>query len=114
MKKFFEMLAAASCCLLAASAQADTHFGADRHVAKGIPCASCHGEKNEIASPSIEQCTRCHNPDELVKKTAKVEPKNPHTSPHYGNKLDCVLCHVMHDKTENYCEQCHKFDFKVP
>lgn len=88
-------------------------FGADRHVAKGVPCAACHGEKNEISAPDINQCTKCHNSDELVEKTKNVKPQNPHTSPHYSNQLECTLCHVQHAEPENYCAQCHNFDFKV-
>ncbi len=93
---------------------AGSSFGADRHVARGVPCKACHGPKQEIAFPSIDQCSKCHNPDEVAKKTANAKPRNPHVSPHYDNKLDCVLCHVQHAKTEDYCAQCHKFGFKVP
>lgn len=96
------------------NAAENTKFGADRHIARGMACENCHGAKREIAYPDINQCTSCHNPDELVKKTEGTLPKNPHTSPHYENKLDCTLCHVQHGPTENYCSQCHKFDFKVP
>ncbi|WP_418545649.1 cytochrome c3 family protein [Parasutterella excrementihominis] len=42
-----------------------------------------------------------------------MKPQNPHVSPHYGNKLDCTLCHLQHAAPENYCAQCHSFDFKV-
>ena len=89
-------------------------FGADRHGAKGVACASCHGAKNEVAYPSIEQCSKCHNPADMEKKTKDMKPSNPHTSPHYGNQLDCVNCHVQHGETVNFCDQCHTFGFKVP
>jgi hypothetical protein len=46
--------------------------------------------------------------------TASVKPTNPHNSPHYGKNADCNLCHHQHEKSENYCTQCHKFDFKLP
>ncbi|WP_423837815.1 cytochrome c3 family protein, partial [Sutterella wadsworthensis] len=46
--------------------------------------------------------------------TKNVKPTNPHTSPHYNADLDCVNCHVGHEPSENYCAQCHNFDFKVP
>jgi len=49
-----------------------------------------------------------------LQQEAGVKPSNPHTSPHYGMSLDCNLCHHQHAKSENYCSQCHKFDFKVP
>ena len=88
-------------------------FGADRHVKAGVKCAACHGEKNEISDPSIEQCTKCHVPAQVAEKTKGIKPQNPHVSPHYGNELDCVLCHTQHSEPANYCDQCHKFGFKV-
>ena len=81
---------------------------------KPVACASCHGAKNEVAYPSIEQCSKCHNPADMEKKTKDMKPSNPHTSPHYGNQLDCVNCHVQHGETVNFCDQCHTFGFKVP
>lgn len=89
------------------------NFGADRHMSKGINCQSCHGANKEIESPAIQQCKVCHNPAQLAKKTEKVKPHNPHISPHYNTDLDCVLCHVQHAEPENYCAQCHQFNFKV-
>lgn len=102
------------CCFLSASQTFAADFGADRHVKKGVACANCHGPSQEIAYPGIDQCTKCHATEALVKKTAKTLPKNPHISPHYGKTLDCTLCHVQHAQTEDYCAQCHKFNFKVP
>ena len=55
-------------------------FGADRHGAKGVACASCHGEKNEVAYPSIEQCSKCHNPADMEKKTKDMKPSNPQSA----------------------------------
>ena len=48
-----------------------------------------------------------------MKKTAKVKPTNPHVSPHYGKDLECTNCHMGHMEPENFCNQCHQFDFKV-
>lgn len=94
-------------------AQSTGNFCADRHAAKGVTCVQCHGQNNEITTPDINQCKKCHNADELVEKTKNVKPQNPHVSPHYGNTLECTLCHVQHAEPENYCNQCHSFDFKV-
>ncbi len=88
-------------------------FGADRHAEKGVACTSCHGAKQEIAVPSIDQCKKCHDPKAVAEKTKSVKPQNPHVSPHYGTELDCALCHLQHDKPENYCNQCHQFNFTV-
>lgn len=91
------------------SAQA-AEFGADRHVAKGVACQVCHGPdmKNPVW-PEEKVCTGCHNRDDIVAKTSKLNP-NPHKAPHNG---DCTLCHMQHEPEVNYCEQCHNFGFKM-
>ena len=66
------------------------------------------------AAPDIKTCTQCHNTKDLVEKTKDVKPTNPHVSPHYQDQLDCTNCHYMHGETENFCDQCHQFGFKVP
>ena len=94
---------------------AEKTCGADRHVAKGIQCEMCHGpDKANPKEPDIKVCTQCHPTAALVEKTKNVKPQNPHTSPHYRDQLDCVNCHVMHGESENFCDQCHQFKFKVP
>ena len=76
-------------------------------------CKSCHGPdgKGEVTT---QTCTGCHQIDALVASTKDVKPTNPHVSPHYGNELDCASCHMGHSDSENFCNQCHQFDFKVP
>lgn len=96
-----------------ASVQA-ADFGADRHVARGMNCETCHGKDNAIEYPTIEQCTGCHNPDAVEKATEGKYSQNPHRSPHYGNTMDCVLCHVQHGETQDACGSCHTFGYKVP
>ena len=91
MKPVAALALALSACLLAGTTFAtDGHFGADRHVARG-----------------------CHNTKQLVEKTKDVKPTNPHMSPHYQDTLECTNCHLQHDTPEDFCEQCHKFNFKV-
>lgn len=93
---------------------ADQPVLADRHAKAGVPCAACHGpDPKNLEEPSIEQCQMCHNTKALVEKTAHVKPRNPHTSPHYKDQLDCVNCHSGHDEPQNFCAQCHSYDFKV-
>ena len=33
---------------------------------------------------------------------------------HYQDKLECTNCHLGHEKSENFCAQCHDFKFNVP
>ncbi len=87
--------------------------GSHVHQLSGVTCEKCHG-KGKMQAVPMDTCVKCHNPGKLVEKTAKVKPENPHTSPHYGNTLDCNACHHQHQKSENFCAQCHKFDFKTP
>ena len=115
MKKFLAAaaLSAAFACM-ASSAWADPML-ADRHVAKGVPCTVCHGpDKANPQEPTTQTCTGCHNVKALVAKTKNVKPVNPHVSPHYQDSLDCTNCHLGHQPSENFCNQCHQFDFKVP
>lgn len=100
---------------LSVAQAADQKFGADRHTAMGIPCTSCHGsDQANPQEPTIETCTQCHDKKALVEKTKNVKPTNPHVSPHYQDNLECLNCHMMHSETENFCDQCHQFGFKVP
>lgn len=76
---------------------------------------ACHGsDAANPKMPTIETCTQCHDLKKLVAKTESVKPTNPHVSPHYQDQLDCTNCHLQHGPTENYCDQCHQFNFKVP
>lgn len=88
--------------------------GSHLHQLRGVTCEKCHGKVAKPEAVEEKLCRTCHNAEKLVEKTAKVKPENPHTSPHYGTSLDCTLCHRQHAKSENYCNQCHKFNFVVP
>ena len=75
---------------------ADAKGFADYHTETlKLPCTTCH--KTPDTMPTTETCTGCHPTDKLVESTKNVKPTNPHTSPHYGAKLDCVNCHVGHE-----------------
>lgn len=84
------------------------------HRLSGITCAMCHGKMKKPSEVEMKRCLTCHDMEKVVSKTAEVRPANPHTSPHYGTDLDCNLCHHQHRKSENYCSQCHTFEFRVP
>ena len=80
-------------------------FGADRHVARGMACASCHGPDGKSPEyPDQETCLKCHQKDALVEKTKAIGPVNPHKAPHNG---ECTLCHLQHEAPVNYCAECH-------
>ena len=117
MKTVQALLAAlALTALLSGTASAaDPKVGADRHVAMGLQCETCHGpDKANLKEPATADCTGCHAVDALVAKTKDVKPTNPHMSPHYRSELDCTNCHMGHMESENFCNQCHQFNFKLP
>jgi hypothetical protein len=83
-----------------------------KHVDKGMDCTACHQENPAATPVAMEKCLSCHGPyDKLADKTDKTEP-NPHGS-HQGD-LSCDSCHHAHKASDNYCSQCHQFEFKVP
>lgn len=83
---------------------------ADRHVAKGLECKTCH-----VESPSeVDQmtCQGCHGDmDAMGEKSEGKFEVNPH-APH-GAKVSCLRCHHGHKEGENYCNKCHEFNFHV-
>ena len=84
------------------------------HRLSGVTCAKCHGKAGKREAVEMKECTACHKVEKLAEKTAKVKPANPHASPHHGADLDCNVCHHQHRRSEDFCSQCHKFDFTVP
>ena len=94
--------------LAAGSAFAADHSLADRHVARGLECASCH--KPAPAPGAVvkqDACKTCHSYDDLAKRTAKLEP-NPHYT-HLGD-VNCVECYRVHLDLHLMCNDCHKFN----
>jgi hypothetical protein len=85
-----------------------------KHFLSGVTCGACHADPKAAEPAPASTCMGCHDPDKVATASAAVKPTNPHDSPHYGRKADCNLCHHQHEKSENYCSQCHQFDFKVP
>ncbi len=84
------------------------------HQFAGVTCKSCHVNPRKAEPAKSATCLTCHAGEVIFAATAEVKPTNPHGSPHYGKESDCNLCHHQHGKSENYCAQCHKFEFKVP
>lgn len=109
----FSFLCASMLAVTSFSAAATENL-ADRHVKLGFKCETCHAGQQTPSEPSMDVCTGCHKVDALVEKTKNVKPTNPHVSPHYGNTLECINCHMMHGESTNFCDQCHQFNFKMP
>ena len=84
------------------------------HQLAGVTCRSCHDNPRKAKPAKSTTCLTCHPGESISAATAQVKPRNPHDSPHYGKESDCNLCHHQHEKSENFCSQCHAFKFKVP
>ncbi len=88
-----------------------------QHAAEGVKCAKCHGTAKKSVPVPQETCLSCHGKGDskaLAARTAQVKPLNPHENRHYGTEADCGLCHRQHEKSVNFCLDCHpRFDFKV-
>lgn len=103
-----------------AAAQTTPQYLADRHVARGVQCAACHGQDAPKAAlpedkDRHEPCVACHGfYDKVAQRTVPKNPEemNPH-SQHDGN-LPCTTCHKGHQPGKNYCAGCHYYNFKVP
>ena len=111
MKKLLALL---FCSLLAAGAAcAQDKTTAERHLARGAQCTSCHGTSGDYTrAVRKEACLTCHGSYEgVAARTAKVKP-NPHDN-HYGFS-DCSTCHHGHTASTLTCSGCHKFNLKTP
>ncbi len=87
------------------------------HAAEGYKCVKCHTSGKLEAKIPQETCLSCHGDGDsrkLAASTAKVKPVNPHENRHYGTEADCGLCHRVHEKSVNFCADCHpRYELKV-
>jgi len=83
-------------------------FVADRHIAGGLQCSSCHGEAEPKQAVATKQCLQCHESFEaLAKRTADIEP-NPHSNHQVDSgDAECNYCHHGHKANEIGCRSCH-------
>lgn len=90
--------------------------GVQIHALSGITCTQCHGQAGPKGQVPMRTCVGCHgSTQDLAAATAKVQPRNPHQSRHYGTDADCNKCHHMHKASENDCTKCHPgFVFQTP
>jgi hypothetical protein len=84
------------------------------HQLSGAACSKCHADPKQPEPVAFAECLTCHSAENVSAATAEIKPTDPHSSPHFGKSADCNLCHHQHEKSENYCSQCHNFKFDVP
>ncbi|MDI6797582.1 MAG: cytochrome c3 family protein, partial [Desulfatibacillaceae bacterium] len=83
------------------------------HLLAGISCGDCHEDPDSPMFVEKETCMACHARQDILQATKETKPVNPHDS-HYGPDLGCDLCHLVHRPSENFCNQCHEYDFVIP
>ena len=88
---------------------------AHAHMLNGLSCGDCHDRGAPSGAFSgMKKCLSCHEGGkEVAARTGGKDP-NPHDSDHYGTDMDCEVCHHMHRQSENFCMQCHDFEWIVP
>ena len=113
----------------------DTHLLAYTHAQEGLACLDCHeveaveqAHEGAVAGIPMKQrkfemefCLDCHLPNEhtsyaeIIERTEGLEEEigaNPHDS-HFG-EMECRVCHKIHRESEDYCAQCHSWEWEVP
>lgn len=83
-----------------------------KHLDKGLTCTGCHQENPPAKAVVMAKCLSCHGTYEKLADKTDKGAHNPHAS-HQG-ELSCDSCHHAHKASENYCSQCHQFEFTVP
>ena len=94
------------------TAEQKTQFLADRHVARGVQCVSCHTQTPPSELIKQDKCLACHESYEKIAVRTEDLDINPHRT-HMG-EVECMACHRGHSQGEMVCNECHKFPNKVP
>lgn len=93
------------------------YFDHSIHVAKGVGCATCHGQVNEMpliargASLQMGWCLECHrNPELFVRPPEEVfnmDWERPTDDPEYGSKL-VAAAGIEDEQRLTSCSTCHR------
>lgn len=112
--KAFHLLASVLCVValsVSSASQAEMTLKG-KHKEMNFACETCHGQTKPREIPDEQVCLNCHGSRDAIKaKTSKLNP-----NPHYGHddSIECGACHKQHEDSVLACNQCHKFEYKVP
>lgn len=73
-------------------------------------CKSCHQDGLKQPAPEAA-CMTCHGTYEELAKATEHHADNPHNSPHWGPDIPCTFCHSEHKPAQNWCAECHDFEY---
>lgn len=117
MKKTFITLLFAAAASMVTQAWAGSLAGVpmkDHHLkafGQSTACRTCHGTAVPTGRPDQQSCIACHGTmDKIPTKPNKFE-KFPHASEHYGNTVECTVCHSEHKASWALCNECHVVEF---
>ena len=114
MKRFYFLLPLAFVLLLAHNAEAVEMNKAHRD--KGVKCVDCHGEASPQKEANAASCANCHKgtPGSVKKYSDQGNMRTVNVHDSHEGSLRCTLCHHIHKDSTFYCNDCHKFEAKVP
>ncbi len=84
------------------------------HMLSDVGCGECHDGDSPEQAVKTEKCRDCHGEPAALEALTKDLEYNPHVSPHYGNDMDCDMCHHLHKASENVCLECHELTVVTP
>lgn len=70
-------------------------------------CIACHETAVPTSRPDSKKCIACHGTMDKIATVPNKFDKLPHASPHYGNGIECTVCHKEHQKSRAVCNDCH-------
>lgn len=87
-----------------------------KHLDNGITCIDCHEEAAPQRAAKAASCITCHTEVPGSVKTYLDQGNQRSVNIHASHEgcVRCTLCHGIHRESRLYCNDCHKFEVKVP
>ncbi|QEM69005.1 cytochrome c3 family protein [Geobacter sp. FeAm09] len=87
-----------------------------KHLDNGIKCSDCHEEAAPQRAAKSAACIACHTEAPGSVKTYLDQGNQRSVNMHASHEgmVRCTLCHGIHKESRLYCNDCHKFEAKVP
>lgn len=81
-------------------------------MASQMQCSVCHGTQTNFTKPKSDSCIACHGPMGKIQTKKNTKDKYPHQSAHYGDTVECSVCHAEHKPSKDLCSNCHKVEWQ--